>query len=200
MSDNRYIKAVASAPTLTSAKLMKTGQTVSLLTADDGATQRGRLTNFTTLASNNPFGTTSRFTNKSGGNTYPSIKVTYDWSTYDGSTVLAYYFGDMSSTRPLATQLTQYTGSTFDGLTSWYLTNFLEMTNIMNFGLIGNYQLNYAPFNTTLRYFWVSTQAAGSNGVATDLAGSNPFTGSNKASALYGMWCRVCNVSGTTIT
>jgi len=200
MSDNRYIKAVASAAAPVGAKRIKTGQTTSYSTADDGATQRGRDTNFLTLASNNPFGTTSRFTNKSGGTTYPSIKVTYDWSTYDGSTVLAYYFGDMSSTRALATQMTQYTSSTFDGLTGWYLTNFQEMTNIMNASLWNNYMLNYPPFSTTLRYFWISSQPSGTTGVATDLAASAAFTSTSKTNALYGIWVRVCTVSGTTIT
>lgn len=200
MSDNRYIKATAAASNPIGLKRIKTGQTTSYSTADDGATQRGRLSNFTTLDANNPFGNTNRFTNKTGGTTYPVNKVTYDWSTYDGSTVLAYYFGDMSTTRPLATQMTQYTGSTFDGLTGWYLTNFQEMTNIMNAGLWNNYMLNYAPFSTTLRYFWISSQPAGASGVATDLAATAAFTSSAKTSALYGMWCRVCNVSGTTIT
>lgn len=199
MSDNRYIKAVASAAVPVGAKLMKTGQTTSFATADDGATQRGRLTNFTTLASNNPFGTTSRFTNKSGGTTYPSIKVTYDWSTYDGSTVLAYYFGD-TTTRAWATQLTQHTGSTIDGLTGWYLANFYEMNNILNSSLWQNFMLNYAPFSSSLRYYWISTNPTGTQGVCTDLAAVGVYISIAKTSALYGMWVRVCTVSGTTIT
>jgi hypothetical protein len=181
-------------------KLLKTGQTTSYSTADDGATQRGRLTDRLTLASNNPFGNTSRFTNKTGGTTYPTNKVTYDWSTFDGSTVLAYYFGDMTTVRPLATQMTQYTGSTFDGLTGWYLTNMQEMINILDWGRLANYQLNYAPFSTTQRYFWISTQPAGLSGVITDLAGVNPFSQSAKTSALYGIWARECTVTGTTIS
>lgn len=181
------------------ATLLKTNQTVSYTANDDGATQRGRSTSFLVLPSNNPFGNTNRFTNKTGGSTY-TTPVTYDWSTYNGTTVLAYYFGDMSSTRSLANQCAQYVNTTYDGLRGWYLTNMQEMINIMNFGLMTNYQLNYPPFNTTLRYFWVSTQGPGTNGVATDLAGSCPFTGSNKLSALYGIWCRVCTVNGTTIS
>jgi hypothetical protein len=74
------------------------------------------------------------------------------------------------------------------------------MVNIMNFGLMGNYQLNYPPFSTTRRYFWVSTQIAGAVGVATDLAGFNPFTSSGKTQSLWGIWTRVCTVTGTTIT
>jgi len=200
MSDNRYIKAAApSAAAPVGAKLLKTGQTTSYTTGDDGATQRGRSTSFLVLPSNNPFGNTNRFTSKTGTQTYTN-KVAYDWSTYDGSTVLAYYFGDMTSTRPFATQCTQYTGSTIDGLNGWYLTNFQEMNNILNSSLISNFMLNYAPFNTTLRYFWISTNPTGLQGVATDLAANGLYISIAKTSALYGMWCRVCTVTGTTIS
>ncbi len=158
------------------ATLMKTDQSISTASYDDGATKRGRLTDFFTLTDVNPFGVnTNRFTDKNGASVY-STKVAFDWSTYNNSTVLAYYFGDMGTARPWATQLSQYVGSTIDGLTGWYLTNFVEMVNIMNFALMGNYQLNYAPFSTILRYFWVSTQVAGSNGVATEPNHESPPT------------------------
>lgn len=197
MSTRIELKSTVEVPV--GAKLMKTGQTTSYATADDGATQRGRLTDRLTLVSNNPFGNTNRFTDKNGLQTY-TVKVAYDWSTFDGSTVLAYYYGDMGTTRPWATQLTQYTSSTIDGLTGWYLTNMQEMINILDWGRLANYQLQYPPFSTNLRYFWVSTQPAGASGVCTDLAGVNPFSATAKTGALYGMWCRVCTVTGTTIS
>lgn len=196
MGNDLYIKAVTPAPV--GAKLIKTGQTTSYATGDDGATQRGRATNFTTLASNNPFGNTNRFTNKTGGQTY-TTSVAIDWSTYDGSTVLAYYYGD-STTRAWATQLTQYTSSTIDGLTGWNLFNIHEALNIMNFSFPSTYLYNYSPFNLTRRYMWVSTNQTGTTGVATETAGPNPFTSSSKTNALWGIWVRVCTVTGTTIT
>lgn len=180
------------------ATLQKTGQTTSFATADDGATQRGRLTNFTTLPSNNPFGNTNRFTNKTGGQTY-TTSVAIDWSTYNGSTVLAYYFGD-ATTRAWATQLTQYTGSTIDGLNGWNLFNIYEAMNIMNFNFPGGYVYNYAPFNLTRRYMFVSTNQTGTNAISTETAGPNPFTTAQKVSALWGIWTRVCTVTGTTIS
>jgi hypothetical protein len=198
MSNDLYIKAVTPAPF--GQKLMKTGQTTSYATGDDGATQRGRATNFTTLASNNPFGNTNRFTAKNGTQTY-SNSVAYDWSTYDGSTVLAYYYGD-STLRAWATQLTQYTSSTIDGLTGWNLFNIHEALNIMNFSYPGSYLYNYSPFSLTRRYMWVSTNQTGTTGMATDTAAGlvAPFTPSSKTSALWGIWVRVCTVTGTTIT
>jgi hypothetical protein len=197
MSTRIDLKASAEIPV--GITLLKTGQTTSYSTGDDGATQRGRLTSRLVLEKNNPFGNTNRFTNKTGGSTYPT-SVTFDWSTYNGSTVLAYYFGNMAATRPLATQMTQHLASTFDGLTGWYLTNMQEMINILDWGRLANYQLQYPPFNTNLRYFWVSTQTAGTSGIITDLAGVNPFSTSPKTDGLYGMWVRECTVTGTTIT
>lgn len=201
MSDNRYIKATAPASAApVGATLMKTGQTVSYATGDDGDIEAGRLTSFLVLASNNPFGNTNRFTNKTGGQTYTN-SVALDWSTYNGSTVLAYYFGD-STTRAWATQLTQYSASTLDGLTGWKLFNIYEAMNIMNFSYPGSYLYNYAPFNLTRRYMWVSTNQTGATGIATETAAGSgaPFTPSTKVSGLWGIWTRVCTVTGTTIS
>ena len=180
------------------ATLQKTGQTVSYNTGDDGDTERGRLTNFLTLPSNNPFGNTNRFTNKNGNQGYGG-GVAFDWSTYNGSTVLAYYFGD-STTRPWATQLTQYTGSTIVGLNGWNLFNIYEAMNIMDFSFPSGFLYNYPPFNLTRRYMWVSTNQTGATGISTETAGPNPFTNGTKTNGLWGIWVRVCNVSGTNIT
>lgn len=180
------------------ATIPKTGQTTSYATGDDGATQRGRLTNFTTLPSNNPFGNTNRFTSKTGTQTYTN-SVAIDWTTYNGTTVLAYYFGD-ANTRPWATQLTQYTNSVIDGLRGWELFNINEATNIMNFSFPGGFLYNYAPFNLTRRYMFVSTNQTGTTAISTETAGPNPFTTAQKVSSLWGIWVRVCTVNGTTIS
>lgn len=177
--------------------LMKTGQTTSYTAGDDGATQRGRLTNFTTLASANPFGTTARFTNKTGGQTYAN-SVAYDWSTYDGNTVLAYYWGDLNY-RNLANSCTALTTSTVDGLLGWHFWNIREAVNIMNFSLLGNYMLNYPPFSTTRRYFIVSTNES-SYALGLDMAGINFTSSASKTNTNQGIWCRVCTVTGTTIS
>jgi hypothetical protein len=177
---------------------MKTGQTTSFATGDDGATQRGRGLNFTQLWKDNPFGNNNRFTNKTGGQIYTN-SVAYDWSTYDGNTVLAYYFGD-ANTRPWATQLTQYRNSAIDGLRGWDLFNINEAMNIMNFNFPGSYLYNYAPFNLTRRYMFVSTNQTGTTAISTETAGPNPFTTVQKVSSLWGIWTRVCTVNGTTIS
>ena len=198
--NQHYVTAVINTASFVpvGATLNKTGQTTSYATGDDGATQRGRLTNFTTLPSNNPFGNTNRFTSKTGTQTYTN-SVAIDWTTYNGTTVLAYYFGD-STTRPWATQLTQYTSSTIDGLTGWNLFNMNEAVNIMNFSFPGGFVYNYAPFNLTRRYMFVSTNQTGTTAISTETAGPNPFTTAQKVSSLWGIWVRVCTVNGTTIS
>ena len=66
---NHIIVVESSAPRST-ATLMKTGQTTSYRTGDDGDLEAGRNVDFTTLAENNPFGNTNRFTDELGGQTY----------------------------------------------------------------------------------------------------------------------------------
>ena len=196
MSTRIEFTSTAKAPV--GATLQKTGQTVSYNTGDDGATQRGRLVDFFTLSEKNPFGNINRFTNKTGGQTY-GTSVAIDWSTYDGSTVLAYYYGD-NNLRPWATQLAQHASSTFDGLTGWRLFNIVEALNIMNFDFPGSYLYNYAPFNLTRRYMFVSTNQTGTGAISTETGGPNPFSSTNKSSSLWGIWVRVCTVTGTTIS
>ena len=196
-----YIKATPPASTpLTTAKLMKTGQTTSYRTGDDGDIEAGRLTSFTVLSSNNPFGNTNRFTDTLGGQTY-SNNIIVDWSTYDGSTVLAYYKGD-TSFRTWNAQIDQYLSSTIGGLTGWRVFNAYEAMNIMNLERMTNYVYNYAPFNIAAspRYFWTSNRPTGTQGCAVDSASIGFFTSSALTNALTSMWVRYYTVTGTTLT
>lgn len=154
MIQDLYIKARASASRST-AKLMKTGQTTSYRTGDDGDIEAGRATSFTVLAENNPFGNTNRFTDELGGQTYTN-RIRIDWSTYDGSTVLGYY--QLAS--PLLQTWAQaidwaylLTVSTFT--TGWRLPNINEVMNLMNWSLSAN--LNYTPFSLASISHWTST-------------------------------------------
>jgi hypothetical protein len=189
--------ASASIPT---AKLMKTGQTTSYRTGDDGDIEAGRLTSFSVLASNNPFANTNRFTDTAGGQTY-SNNIIVDWSTYDGSTVLAYYKGDTTG-RSWNSQIDQYLSSTLGGLTGWRVFNAYEAMNIMNLERMTNYVYNYAPFNipASPRYFWISNRPTGTSGCAVDSAAMGFFTASTLTNALPSMWVRTCTVTGTILS
>ena len=75
-----HIVIVEAAAAPVGATILKTGQSVSFRTGDDGDIEAGRATSFLTLASNNPFGNTNRFTDILGGQTYATA-VVIDWST-----------------------------------------------------------------------------------------------------------------------
>jgi hypothetical protein len=184
-----------------SAMLLKTGQTVSFRTGDDGDTEKGRAVSFLTLANNNPFGNTNRFTDILGGQTY-TVKIALDWSTYSQGKVLAYYYGDTTD-RTWNNQIDAKLTSTIGGLTGWNLFNAKEAMNILNFSLLGNYTLNYAPFNfgaaSGARYFFTSNSDS-TNSVTLDQAGIALFITVSKALANKGMWTRYCNVNGTIIS
>ena len=76
---------------LNTANPIKTGQTTSYATGDDGDLQEGRLTDFTTLDWTNPFGNTNRFTDELGGQDYVN-GIFIDWSSYNqvDETVIGY--------------------------------------------------------------------------------------------------------------
>ena len=126
---------------------LKTGQTTSYATGDDGDLQRGRLVNYTTLPYNNGFGSTDRFTDVLGGQTFTS-NIVIDWSTWDGGTDVLGFILSSKSTLSLGTQdwATWMAGQpyTTDGFGDWYITNAREMLSIFDYG--GTHGLGDYPF------------------------------------------------------
>jgi len=137
----------ASACGSTAAQL-KTGQTVSYATGDDGDLQEGREVDFTTLNENNYFGNTNRFTDELGTQVYAN-NIAIDWSTYDQTTnnVTGWYVVKQSAT-PWATAITNCTSFSVGSFTSgWYLPNIRQYAQILD--LSSTSRLNYSPFNIT---------------------------------------------------
>jgi hypothetical protein len=184
------------------ATLMKTGQTTSYRTGDDGDLQEGRATDFFTLASNNPFGNTNRFTDELGGQTYTD-NIVIDWSTYDGSTVLGW--------RRTTNGVNINWNDSIDGAllvsigtftTGWRLPNIYELFILMIMDSLRG--LNYAPFNNNSNdVFWSSTTAHPTNTNKYALANATKITSapSNTSSSGYRyIPCRTFTVTGTTLT
>jgi hypothetical protein len=187
---------------------MKTGQTTSYRTGDDGDLEAGRATDFFTLSTNNPFGNTNRFTDELGGATYTN-NIVIDWSTYDtvAGTVLGYY-RTLLSTNTWANQIDACLALSIGTFTSgWRLTNHNEFTNI--YAMTDNVTsgrfdgLNYAPFSISIgNYLWTSTSRDASFAVGHLL---NPY-GSfgiallNKGNSYQSIACRTFTVTGTTLT
>ena len=119
-------------------------QTTSYRTGDDGSTGRGRQVDFLTLPSNNPFGNTNRFTDTLGGQTYAN-GIVLDWSTYNGTTVLAWYISDADTPRTWDDAIDLCLTYNVDGFTGWAMPNLTEQESVLNKELTS--WLNYSPFN-----------------------------------------------------
>lgn len=140
---------------------LKTGQTTSYATGDDGNLKRGRLVDYRTLPYNNGFGNTERFTDELGGQTFTN-NIVIDWSTWDGGTdVLGYILSNRSDigniTQDWATWMAGQPYTT-DGFGDWYITNAREMLSIFDYG--GQHGLGDYPFYqgfTGSDSFWTST-------------------------------------------
>jgi hypothetical protein len=196
-----YFSCSGSGEAPVGATLMKTGQTTSYRTGDDGDLEAGRATDFTTLESNNPFGNTNRFTDELGGTTYTN-RIRIDWSTYNGTTVLGYY--------QLASPLLQTWAQAIDwGLalsigtftSGWKLPNINELMNLMNWSLSAN--LNYSPFSIATLSHWSST--TNNNDTASSVIvlsnSTNPvlnYTKTLQRNTYFAV--RVFTVSGTTLS
>lgn len=156
---------VPAAISRSTATLMQTGQTTVYRTGDDADNRltSGRATDFLTLAENNPFGNTNRFTDELGGSTYTNNWV-IDWSTFNGNTVLGYFRVPNVGTVNWDTATDQCLANTFGTFNGCRLPNVTEFINIMNreiaFTVSG---LNYAPFNIASAEFWLSNTLGGSS-------------------------------------
>jgi hypothetical protein len=204
VQETYYIKAQAAGGGGGSvgATLMKTNQTVSYATGDDGDIEAGRATDFFTLASNNPFGTNSRFSDELGGTSYTN-KIVIDWSTYDGTNVLGY--ADLLSSDTWANMISNCNSHTVGTYTSgWRLANIRELYNISNYGV---WPHTYTPINifnggAWMSFIWASTSypySPTTQACAYNWNYVNLF-GRSKTSSYPGMPVRTFTVTGTTLT
>jgi hypothetical protein len=188
------------------ATLMRTGQTTVYRTGDDVDTSaEGRATDFFTLASNNPFGNTDRFTDELGGQTYTD-NIVIDWSTYDGATVLGYYrlrgtYLDVTWNNAIDNSLLFSIGLFTSG---WRLPNINELLNLKNSNAIR--PLDYAPFNfSAATIFWTSTTNPATTANALTFENTNnqmvrDRIKTNTLSSYRAIPVRTFTVTGTTLT
>lgn len=188
-----YIKATKAF--LTSAKLMKTGQTVSYRTGDDGDIEAGRNTSFTVLAQNNPFGNTNRFTDELGTQTYTK-NIVIDWSTYDGTTVFGFRRTEVSGNfnggidACLALSIPPFT-------TGWRMANIKEIMNLANYSLTSVF--NYSPFNFPASIM-TSTTFASNTPFRYVMLSTGDITNTLKTGTGNNIACRNFTVTGTNLS
>lgn len=185
--------------TVVGATLMKTGQTTSYRTGDDGDLEAGRATSFSVLAENNPFGNTNRFTDELGGQIYTK-NIVIDWSTYDGTKVLGWYRTTNAVNVAWAAAVDGALTVSITGYTTgWRLPNIMEFCSIMNWGLTS--YLNYAPFNFGGIAFQTSTTwgFTTTNNITINSTGFPGISVKTNASGRY-LGVRDFTVTGTTLT
>jgi hypothetical protein len=212
------------------ATLMKTGQTTSFRTGDDGDIESGRATDFFTLGTANPFGNTRRFTGTTGG--YQTGAAAYfdkdgvattgalaipddvviDWSTYDNiaGTVLGYSRlnnGVGISWNDAVDGALAYSVGSFT--TGWRLPNAGELFNLFcwNSASLVNQAscLSYYPFYTTFvntSTFWTSTSLPIATTQAMCLGSAHSLEYRPKTTTVPFQYfpCRTFTVSGTTLS
>jgi hypothetical protein len=189
------------APTSRStATLLKTGQSVSYRTGDDGDIEAGRAANFTTLAENNPFGNTNRFTDELGGQTYTN-DIVIDWSTYNGTNVLGYR-RTLSGSAVIWNDAIDGAASVSIGsfTTGWRLPNLNELSNLTAFGIANPF--NYSPINiATGNQLWSSTTI---HAFTNQAYYCDTFIGAIlnniKGTTYKYIACRTFTVTGTTLS
>ena len=186
---------------ISTATLMRTGETTSYRTGDDADTSsEGRATDFLTLASNNPFGNTFRFTDDVGTQIFAN-DIVIDWSTFNGTTVLGWR---KTASVPIVWNdaIDESLTLVIAGFTNWRVPNRNEIFSLGN--PIESRALNYFPFNNTSNYyFWSSTtqQSILTNAWVLRNQVNGTIDGRSKtATATVYYAVRTFTVTGTTLT
>lgn len=166
---------------------LRTGQTTIYRTGDDGNLLMGIGASFSTLADNNIFGNTSRFTDENGH------------FAFVNNFVLDHLSGLMWYRVPVTT--TQWNGaidgaeaSTQGGFSDWFLPNINQLISICNFATVTNALLNYAPFNIAITAstdrIWTSTTTPNASANAYTLQSNSTFAGTGKSTSQSYIICR----------
>ena len=186
------------------ATLMKTGQTTSYRTGDDGDLEAGRATSFTVLASKNPFDNTNRFTSELGTETYTN-NIVIDWRTYNGTTVLGISRAAIATGNTWNQAIDNCLSFSVGSFTSgWRLPNMKEIYNFVNFANDPSSLLNYSPLNLSSvgRLYWSSnTNVAGTTNAYffTNVGMTGQTTKTSTTSFTY-FPVRTFTVTGTTLS
>jgi hypothetical protein len=170
------------------AKPTKTGQLVSYVANDDGATKRGREVDFYNLTNNNFFGHKKRFSGTTGGYQNETNSLYYDvngnvttralafpeeiildWSTWESDNIVYGYLISQFSNQTERQTFNNWGLNSPYNTASWsgfVLVNTNEIKTLVNESA-GDI-MNYPPFNWTiisnsLTYLWTCTSRASSN-------------------------------------
>lgn len=150
-------------PSLNLSTSIKTGQTTSFNTGDDGDLQRGRNADWNTLDSINPFGNLDRFTDTLGTQIYAN-DVVLDWSFYNPIDEKVFAWKRVLQSPLREDQHLASQPYTFASYSDWVVPNIKELLSLYNHSIL-NDPLNYSPFNyvitTDYNRIWSCTRTVG---------------------------------------
>ena len=163
---------------------LRSNQTTSYRTGDDGDLEMGIGASFSTLSDNNIFGNTNRFTSELGNQTYTNNFV------LDHLTGLMWYKvpNAVDTWNNAIDGCLAYAGGTF---TDWFLPNINQHMTIISWG-VGAIGLNYAPFSiSSAEFYWTSTtQPSGTtNAIRLNNISSLPVSQIKTNTSKY-LYCR----------
>ncbi len=124
---------------------LKTGQTTSFRTGDDGDLEEGRGVDFFTLDCNNEFGNTLRFTNTIGTQDMTGIGGALVNYIIDHASGLG-WSRVLNASAGWDANIDNATASAVNGFSDWRIPNKNELQGIINDSINGS-RLNYAPFS-----------------------------------------------------
>lgn len=170
---------------------IKTGQTISYRTGDDGDVEQGSLLSFVVLAAQNPYGNSNRFTDTLGGQTYAN-GIIVDWSRR-----LMWY--NPSASGSWNTAIDAAEAATIGGFNDWHIANVQQHQSICNYGNSGGV-LNYTPFNISSASFWTSTTSPDTTTNAfrilnTGATTAGGITQTGKSITTSYLYCRIFSLS-----
>lgn len=135
------------------AEQLKTFQTTSYATGDDGNIQTGRGNTHLVLGWDNAFGNTNRFTDEFGGQTYTSGIVLDHYQ--DNGTSIQGYYKNVGGNSSWATNITYCNGLTVGSFSGWRMVNVRQLEVLLNYEILQ--PMNFAPFNFNGYVFHSST-------------------------------------------
>ena len=183
---------------------IKTGQTTSYASNDDGDLQRGRTTDFNTIPYLNPYGDNFRFTDELGGQTFTN-NIIIDWSTWDGGSSVLGFSHNENSNQTIAQSWNDWmTNSpyTCNVFSDWYLANIVELVSVMNFSLTTGFNGYPFNFNTSTNYrLLTSTTNPQNTSNAINKNNTTPFfLSSPKTNSYRCLLVRTFTITGTTLS
>lgn len=139
------INVTSPTPTVKGAQQLKTFQTTSYATGDDGNGQQGRGTSHLLLGWTNKFGNNNRFTDFVGGTTYAN-NIVLDHQQDNGTSIMCYYKSSLAlSNDSWANNITYCNALNVAGFTGWRMANIRQLEVLANYELTNI--LDFSPFN-----------------------------------------------------